>query len=136
MARRQVRLTEAGRAVAERMLERHEYFRGLLVRAGVTPEVAAAEACHMEHCLSSDSFAKLRAHLEGIDARCAYAPFLRLGMMRFTIQKIAATMTSAMMTYFTMSETHSACSETCIHALPAAAPSEQSTVFQTASRRA
>lgn len=74
MARRQVRLTEAGRAVAERMLERHEYFRGLLVRAGVTPEVAAAEACHMEHCLSSDSFAKLRAHLEGIDARCATRP--------------------------------------------------------------
>ena len=74
MARRQVRLTEAGRAVAERMLERHEYFRGLLVRAGVTPEVAAAGACHMEHCLSSDSFAKLRAHLEGIDARCAMRP--------------------------------------------------------------
>lgn len=74
MARRQVRLTEAGRAVAERMLERHEYFRGLLVRAGVTPEVAAAEACHMEHCLSSDSFAKLRAHLEGIDERCAMRP--------------------------------------------------------------
>lgn len=74
MARRQVRLTEAGRAVAERMLERHEYFRGLLVRAGVTPEVAAAEACHMEHCLSSDSFTKLRAHLEGIDARCAMRP--------------------------------------------------------------
>ena len=74
MARRQVRLTETGRAVAERMLERHEYFRGLLVRAGVTPEVAAAEACHMEHCLSSDSFAKLRAHLEGIDARCAMRP--------------------------------------------------------------
>ncbi len=74
MARRQVRLTEAGRAVAERMLERHEYFRALLVRAGVTPEVAAAEACHMEHCLSSDSFAKLRAHLEGTDARCAMRP--------------------------------------------------------------
>ena len=54
------------------------------------------------------------------------------GMMRLTTQKTTAATTMAMMTYFTMSETHSACAVTVSHALPAAAPSEQSTVFQTA----
>ncbi len=63
MVKRDVRLTEAGREVAERMLERHEFFRGLLIAAGVDPEVATEEGCHMEHCLSDDSFHKLQAYL-------------------------------------------------------------------------
>lgn len=68
MGKRDVRLTPAGREVAERMLERHIFFRDLLVRAGVAADVAAEEACHMEHCLSSDSFAKLRQLLEDAGA--------------------------------------------------------------------
>ena len=74
VVKRDVRLTEAGAQVAHEILERHVFFRDLLIAAGVEPELAAEEACHMEHCLSSDSFAKLRAHLEGIDARCAMRP--------------------------------------------------------------
>lgn len=63
MGKRDVRLTELGRDVAERMLERHIFFRDLLIRAGVDSDTAAEEGCHMEHCLSDDSFAKLRALL-------------------------------------------------------------------------
>ena len=49
---------------AEQMLERHKFFVNLLERAGVPADVAAAEGCHMEHCLSEDSFEKLRSMLE------------------------------------------------------------------------
>lgn len=66
IVRRSVLLTERGRAIAESMLERHIYFRDLLIRAGVDPATAGEEACHMEHCLSSDSFARLRALIDGL----------------------------------------------------------------------
>ena len=52
--------------------------------------------------------------------------------MRLTTQKTTAMAAMAMMTYFTTSETHSACSVTVSQALPAAAPSEQRIVFHTA----
>lgn len=38
-------------------------FVGLLEDAGVAPEVALQEGCHMEHCLSEESFEKLRSML-------------------------------------------------------------------------
>ncbi len=59
-----VRLTEDGMRIAESVLERHVFFSDLLESAGVDAQTASSEACRMEHCLSSDSFAKLAAHLE------------------------------------------------------------------------
>lgn len=67
MAKRDVRLTEKGLARAEHVLEQHVFFRDLLVASGVEPGVAAEEACHMEHCLSDDSFGKLKAHVEHLE---------------------------------------------------------------------
>lgn len=67
MAKRDVRLTEKGFARAEHVLEQHLFFRDLLSAAGVDPHVAAEEACHMEHCLSDDSFNKLRAYIEHVE---------------------------------------------------------------------
>lgn len=64
MGKRDVHLTEAGMDVAARMLERHVFFRELLIAAGVEPERAAEEGCHMEHCLSEDSFEKLQTLLK------------------------------------------------------------------------
>ena len=64
MGKRDVRLTERGLEVAEQMLERHKFFVNLLERAGVPADVAEAEGCHMEHCLSEDSFEILRSMLE------------------------------------------------------------------------
>ncbi|WP_270297008.1 metal-dependent transcriptional regulator [Eggerthella sinensis] len=61
-----VRLTSEGRAVAERILERHEFFWSLLVSAGVNERTADEEACRMEHCLSEDSFRKLAAHMRAL----------------------------------------------------------------------
>lgn len=61
VVKRDVRLTPAGLEIASEIYSRHVFFRDLLISAGVDPEVAAEEGCHMEHCLSEDSFQKLKA---------------------------------------------------------------------------
>ena len=63
MGKRDVHLTERGLEVARQMWERHCFFVGLLEDAGVSAEVASQEGCHMEHCLSEESFEKLSAML-------------------------------------------------------------------------
>lgn len=63
MGKRDVHLTERGLEVARQMWERHCFFVRLLEDAGVAPEVASQEGCHMEHCLSEESFEKLRSML-------------------------------------------------------------------------
>lgn len=56
-------LTEAGRALAEQVYERHNLLTEWLISLGVSEEVAASDACRMEHVLSQESFECLRAHL-------------------------------------------------------------------------
>lgn len=46
------------------MWECHCFFVGLLEHAGVSAEVVSQEGCHMEHCLSEESFEKLKSMLE------------------------------------------------------------------------
>ena len=53
-------LTESGRAIAEKIYERHLVLTDLLERIGVTPETAAADACRVEHVISDETFEKLK----------------------------------------------------------------------------
>lgn len=53
-------LTDVGRAVAEKIYERHCFFTEQLIVAGVDPETAEADACRIEHTISQDSFEKIR----------------------------------------------------------------------------
>mgnify|MGYP000251217729 FL=1 len=53
-------LTDVGRAVAEKIYERHCFFRDRLIAAGVDPKTAETDACRMEHNISMESFEKLR----------------------------------------------------------------------------
>ena len=53
-------LTEVGREVAEKIYERHCFFTEQLIRAGVDPEIAEADACRMEHAISEESFSRLK----------------------------------------------------------------------------
>lgn len=55
----ELRLTEAGTAVAEKIYTRHCFFKKQLIDAGVDPSQAELEACRMEHVISEDSFIKL-----------------------------------------------------------------------------
>ena len=53
-------LTESGRAIAEKIYERHLVLTDLLERLGVTPETAAADACRVEHVISDETFERLK----------------------------------------------------------------------------
>ena len=55
-------LTESGREIAERMYERHRFLTAFLTSLGVEAEIAAEDACRMEHVISDESFQKLREH--------------------------------------------------------------------------
>lgn len=57
-------LTEKGRALAERIFERHKILTEFLVKyAGVSKEVAEKDACKIEHFLSEEAFKGLKKYL-------------------------------------------------------------------------
>lgn len=60
-----VTLTPSGERIAAEIYERHRFFTQQLIAAGVDPETAAKEACHMEHGVSEESFQKLKEAAEG-----------------------------------------------------------------------
>ena len=57
-----ITLQEAGQAIAERIYERHTLLTQWLEHLGVRPEIAAEDACRMEHVISAETFAALKAH--------------------------------------------------------------------------
>lgn len=57
-----ITLQEAGRVIAERIYERHTLPTQWLEHLGVRPEIAAEDACRMEHVISAETFAALKAH--------------------------------------------------------------------------
>ena len=58
-----IALTESGRAVAEKIYERHTLLTEFLVKLGVDDETAAADACKMEHDISDVTFEAIKAHV-------------------------------------------------------------------------
>lgn len=58
-----IRLTEEGRTLAETIYERHSVLSQWLIRLGVNPETAIADACRMEHDLSAESFDAIKGYL-------------------------------------------------------------------------
>ncbi|MDR3729786.1 MAG: metal-dependent transcriptional regulator [Oscillospiraceae bacterium] len=57
-----ITLTPAGDAIAQRIYERHVIIAQMLMSLGVEEQVAYTDACKIEHDLSEESFARLRAH--------------------------------------------------------------------------
>ncbi len=57
-------LTEAGHAVAEKIFARHTVISKLLVKIGVAEEVAAEDACKIEHVISDETFEAIKAFLK------------------------------------------------------------------------
>ncbi len=58
-----ITLTETGMAIAEKIYERHEMITNWLTRLGVPPEIAAEDACKMEHIISQQSFDAIKNHV-------------------------------------------------------------------------
>lgn len=57
-----ITLTESGLKIANNVLERHQLITSLFIALGVSPEVAAEDACRMEHVISEESFNALKSH--------------------------------------------------------------------------
>ena len=57
-------LTEEGRALAERIYERHTVLTAALEALGVDKEIAAEDACKIEHDISDRTFDAIKAHMK------------------------------------------------------------------------
>lgn len=57
-------LTDMGKAVAERIYERHQVIKKVLLLIGVEEEEAAEEACKIEHAISDHTLEKIKAFIE------------------------------------------------------------------------
>lgn len=54
-------LTESGKKVADATYEKHLFLERVLIDLGVPKEIAAEDACHIEHVLSAESFNAIKA---------------------------------------------------------------------------
>ena len=61
-----ITLTETGLEIAEKIYNRHIVLSKMLMALGVPEEIAAEDACRMEHTISDESFEAIRRHVERI----------------------------------------------------------------------
>ena len=61
-----ITLTQEGLAIANKIYQRHTLISNLLVHLGVAPEVAAEDACKIEHAISDESFEAIRKYVESL----------------------------------------------------------------------
>lgn len=60
-----ISLLPAGEEIAQRIYERHKLLTQFFIHLGVSPEIAAADACKIEHDLSEETFQKIKEHALG-----------------------------------------------------------------------
>lgn len=53
-------LTDSGLQIATQIYEKHQFFTRQLIEAGVPKDIAAQDACRLEHVISEQSFQKLK----------------------------------------------------------------------------
>ena len=61
-----ITLTKKGKAIAERIYERHQVIAKALIALGVSEKQAYDDSCKIEHDLCDDSFTKIKAYLKKI----------------------------------------------------------------------
>ena len=62
-----ISLTTSGRAIAEKILERHHILAQYLIRLGVDPETASQDACKIEHYISDVTFDAMKRHSDALE---------------------------------------------------------------------
>lgn len=55
-------LTESGKEIAEMIYERHKLLTKCLEKLGVDSEIAAQDACKVEHVISAESFEAIKRY--------------------------------------------------------------------------
>ncbi len=59
-----ITLTDKGREIAQKIYSRHTVLTELLIWLGVSAEVAAEDACRMEHTISDETFEAIKRHVK------------------------------------------------------------------------
>lgn len=59
-------LTESGKAIAEKIFERHTVLSQLLMKLGVSEQTAIADACKLEHAISDESFDAIKRYIANL----------------------------------------------------------------------
>ena len=59
-----ITLTDSGLEIAEKIYTRHTVLTDLWVRLGVPEEIAAQDACRMEHAISDETFEAIKRHVK------------------------------------------------------------------------
>ena len=58
-----IRLTEEGHKIADKVYERHQLISSWLMMLGVQEQTATEDACRIEHVISQESFEAIKRHL-------------------------------------------------------------------------
>ena len=58
-----IHLTDSGMKVATNIYEKHTTLTKCFVKLGVDPEIAAEDACKMEHIISEETFEAIKKHI-------------------------------------------------------------------------
>ncbi len=58
-----ITLLDKGREIAEKIYERHTLVSRWLTAMGVDPDIAAEDACRIEHVISNETFDALKRHV-------------------------------------------------------------------------
>ena len=61
-----ITLEESGKAIAEKIYERHTFLSAWFIELGVDPKTAVEDACRMEHIISNDTFAAIKKHVKRV----------------------------------------------------------------------
>ena len=61
-------LTQTGKALAEKIYERHTVLAAALIALGVDHETAAEDACKIEHVISDKTFDAIKEHMKNYTA--------------------------------------------------------------------
>ena len=62
-----ITLTEKGYEIAHRIYERHKVLTRALILLGVPDDIAAEDACRMEHDISPETFQAMKEHVERME---------------------------------------------------------------------
>ena len=65
-----ITLTESGKEIATRIYERHSLLTEWFVNIGIDPEVAAVDACKVEHDISQESFEAIKKYVLNCRKNC------------------------------------------------------------------
>lgn len=60
-----ISLEDSGKKIAEKIYERHTLLSNWLTFLGVPPDIAAEDACRIEHVISEESFNAIKSHARG-----------------------------------------------------------------------